>query len=78
MGLDMTGSCNLALLPAKERLAVQADKLACRYRHRRKEKGKEWRQWVVEQMAKLTPEMAGAVRERLNARGEGERAYRTR
>lgn len=64
----MNGSCNLALLSPQERLAVQADLLACQYRYRRKDKGKEWRQWVVEQLAKLTPEMAGAVRERLNAR----------
>lgn len=64
----MTGSCNLALLSPKERLAVQADKLACQYRHRHPEKDSEWSKWVKEQIAKLTPEMAAAVRERLNAR----------
>lgn len=64
----MNGSCNLASLPAKERMAVQADKLACQYRYRYPEKGSEWSKWVKEQMAKLTPEMRDAVRERLKAR----------
>ena len=57
-------SHNLALRSPEERLAVAADKEACRLRHYRKEKGREW---VVAELEKMTPELGALVRERLNA-----------
>ena len=74
----MTGSHNLALLSPKERKAVHADLLACQYRAKQKAMGKDWRPWVLEQLGKLPPDMAAAVKEQLNARGEAERANRAR
>lgn len=65
----MAGSHNLASLSPQERLTMQADLLACQYRAKQKAMGKDWRPWVLEQLQKLSPDMAAAVKERLNARG---------
>ena len=64
----MSGSCNLALLSPQDLKALKADRIACRYRTKQKAMGKDWRPWVVEQLASLPPEMSEAVKERLNAR----------
>lgn len=74
----MTGSHNLSYLSPQDLQLLKADRIACRYRTKQKAMGKDWRPWVVEQLASLTPEMSAAVKERLNARGEEERANRAR
>lgn len=57
-------SHNLALRSPEERLAVAADKEACRLRHYRKDKGREW---IVAELDKMAPDLSALVRERLNA-----------
>ena len=62
----MPGSHNLAARSDAERLAVAVDLITKRLLHYKTDKGKVWRQWAGQEIAKLTPRYQQPVRDRLN------------
>ena len=62
---------NLALLPPEERMAMDADRIACLFRYYRKMK--DWRAWVQAELEKLPEPMRQPVKDALNRRLKDDR-----
>ena len=64
--MALHGSHNLAARSDAERLAVAVDLITKRLLHYKTDKGKVWRQWAGQEIAKLAPRYQQPVKDQLN------------